>query len=406
MRITFVLHCLGIMGGVRAVFECSNRLIAKGHDVNIVHPLIPFRYTSELSAFFIQKYIKDILSELKRGNTVPYSWFPLKADLTRVTTLSPRFVNLFENQIPDSDAIIATSWETSYPVLRLSEKKGEKFYFVQHYEIWNIWNNEYYWKRIDSGLSSEADIAFAMADAVPEDSRERNIKNLVDDTYKLPLKKITTSFWLKELIEKRFGEALYGRIDIGNNFENFFKEPIKNNGLGRKLILMPYRGAPWKGDSDGIKALDSVKRKFPDVEIAMFGAKKDDKIPEWVKFYERISDTELRMLYANADIFVYPSWVEGWGSPPMEAMACGTACVTTNVGGVPYYTVHDETALVVPPRNPVKLEEAVSRLLRDDNKRDQIAKAGYNYIQQFTWDRTVDQLEKILKDVCIKEEVY
>ncbi len=406
MRVTFVLHFLGIVGGVRAVFECANRLIKRGHTVNIVHPLIPFRYTSEFSTSFIYKYTKDILSELKRGNTVPYNWFPLKADLTRVTALSPGIVNLFENQIPDGDAIIATSWETSYPVSRLSENKGGKFYFVQHYEIWNIWNNEYYWRGIDSRFNCEADIAFAMAATVPQDSLDKKIKRLVDESYKLPLKKITTSFWLKELIEKKFGEELYGRIDIGNNFEIFHKEQTPDNRSGKKRILMPYRGEQWKGDCDGLKALDSVKRNFPDVEIAMFGAKRDDKVPEWVKFHERISDAELRMLYTNSDIFVYPSWVEGWGSPPMEAMACGTACITTNVGGVPYYAVNDETALVVPPKNPAMLEKAVIRLLTDDTKRASIAQSGYDYIQQFTWDRTVDQLEKVLlESVKIIKEV-
>ena len=81
----------------------------------------------------------------------------------------------------------------------------------------------------------------------------------------------------------------------------------------------------------------------------------------------------------------------------MEAMACGVACVTTNVGAVPDYTIPGKTALVSPPKDPETLAQNIIELLENENKRKQIAKNAYNYIKQFTWDKAVEQLERIFK---------
>ena len=94
---------------------------------------------------------------------------------------------------------------------------------------------------------------------------------------------------------------------------------------------------------------------------------------------------------------MYPSWTEGFGLPPIEAMACGCAVVVTNVGGVPDYAINGETVLASPPRNPEILAQNIIKLIENEDERKRIAENGYNYVKQFTWDRATNQLEKVFK---------
>ncbi|MBA7515276.1 D-inositol-3-phosphate glycosyltransferase [subsurface metagenome] len=394
MKITFILPGIGIAGGIRVVFEYANRLQDRGHEVNVVYPLLSLRIKPKFNLKSLAGQALGATVNFKKGNKV--DWFNLKAKLIRVPTLSPRYVKIVEKLIPDADIVVATAWETAYPISKLNEKKGEKFYFVQHYEIWDVWNNNECWKEAEKIENNSNKLCLAMADISPKNKDLRKIKDLVDKTYKLPLKKITISSWLKELIEKKFGEEVEALIVNGINFDTFYKEKDACN-TEKIRILMPYRPIRWKGTEDGLKAFGMVKEKYPDVEFIMYGAKRGKDIPEWIKFYERLSDNELRQLYSSSDIFVYPSWTEGFGLPPMEAMACGCAVVATNVGGVPDYAINGETVLASPPRNPKALAQNIIRLIENEDDRRRIAENGYNYVKPFTWNRTTDQLEEVFK---------
>jgi glycosyltransferase involved in cell wall biosynthesis len=76
-------------------------------------------------------------------------------------------------------------------------------------------------------------------------------------------------------------------------------------------------------------------------------------------------------------------------------MACKVACVITNVGAVPDYTIPGETAIVVPPKQPEKLAQGILYLLQDDRRRQRIAESGNKYIKRFSWNKATDQLENI-----------
>ncbi|MGB7533082.1 MAG: glycosyltransferase family 4 protein [Halobacteriota archaeon] len=394
MKITFILPGIGLYGGVRVVFEYANRLKDRGHEVNVIYPLIPPQIKPKFSLKSLTSQALGAIENLKKGNKV--SWFDLKAKLIRVPTLSPRYAKFVEKLIPDADIVVATSWKTAYPVNKLNEKKGKKFYFVQHYEIWDIWNDEECWKEVEKIESNPNKLCLAMRDIIPENKDLKRLKGLVDKTYTIPLKKITISSWLKELIERKFGEKVEALIINGVNFDIFYKK-IDAHSKEKIIVLMPYRHIGWKGTEDGLKALKIVKKKYPNVEFIMYGTKRRKDIPEWVNFYEKISDNELRQLYSSSDIFVLPSWVEGCQLPPMEAMACGCAVVATNVGGIPDYSINGENILASPPRNIKALAQNIIRLIEDEQKRRKIAENGYNHIKQFTWDKATDELEKVFE---------
>jgi len=395
MNITFVLPGIGGGGGVRVVFEYANRLQDRGHKVNIVYPLFPLRIKPNFNLKSLAGQTLGAIANFKKRNQV--DWLNLKAKLTRVPTLGPRYAKFVEKLVPDADVVVATAWETAYTVSKLSQKKGEKFYFVQSYEIWDVWNDDECWRAAEKKENDPNKLCLAMHDVSPKNEDLRIIKDLVDKTYKMPLKKITISSWLKELIEKKFGEEVEALIVNGVNFDTFYKEDI-HDAKRQMRVLMPYRPIRLKGTEDGLKAFGMVKEKYHDVEFIMYGAKRGKDIPEWIELYEKfLYDYESRKLYSSSDIFILPSWVEGCQLPPMEAMACGCAVVATNVGGVPDYAINGETVLASPPRNPEILAQNIIKLIENEDERKRIAENGYNYVKQFTWDRATNQLEKVFK---------
>jgi len=352
MKITFILHKLEISGGHKAVFEFANHLHNRGHDVSVVYPLVPMRSGAKwYNIRNLANRAKRTIVRLRQSTRV--EWFNLKASLIRVPTLAERY-------IPDADIVVATWWETAYCVNRYSDSKGEKFYLAQHYEIWGG----------------------------PEEE--------VNNSYKLGLRIIVNSTWLKNILRDKLNVKIEALILHAPDLDQFYSEnKEKSNDTIR--ILMPYRKIQWKGIEDGINAFRIVREKYPHIQLVMFGPGSDKDVPKYVEFYEKPDSHKLRKIYNSCDIFVFPSHCEGFGMPPMEAMACGVACIVTNVGAVPNYTIPGKTAIVVPPRDPESLANACIDLLENDRKRNQIAKAGHEYVQQFTWDKVVDQLQKIFQ---------
>ncbi|MCD1294179.1 glycosyl transferase family 1 [Methanocella sp. CWC-04] len=392
MKITFIIPGIGLSGGARVVFEYANRLIERGHEVTVVYPLLPMLLLKEP---FFSKLKRNLgaIKDIKKGNKI--SWFDLKARLVRVPTLHPGNVRIVERMIPDADVVVATSWETTYPVSRLSDRKGEKFYFVQQYEIWKVWDSEECWKEAEKIESDPDRVYYGMIKVDPEDESLKEYKKMVEKTYTLPLRKITISTWLKNVIET-FGGTVEGTIINGVNFDIFYRD-CQDHKNDHVTILMPYRPYKNKGTEDGMKAFEAVKEKYPDTEFIVYGDRRPAELPDWITFYGNVSDDRLRELYSSCDIFVCPSWTEGCQLPPMEASACGCAVVATNVGGVPDYGIDGKTIVAPPPRKPGALTESIIGLIEDGARRKTIAKNGYEHIRQYTWDKATDEFESILK---------
>jgi hypothetical protein len=83
----------------------------------------------------------------------------------------------------------------------------------------------------------------------------------------------------------------------------------------------------------------------------------------------------------------------------MEAMACQCALVATRVGALPEYTIPGTTALVSAPHDREALAGNLIRLLADEDKLKRLARAGYEHIQQFTWERSARQMENLFEEI-------
>ena len=96
---------------------------------------------------------------------------------------------------------------------------------------------------------------------------------------------------------------------------------------------------------------------------------------------------DLMAFYNTCDIFVFPSLAEGFGLPPLEAMACGVPTVISDCGGVREYAQHETNCLLVPPGDADAMARAIQRLLDDASPRAQLVQAGRDTAVRFPVER-------------------
>ncbi len=359
MRITFVLPGSGHapVGGFKVVYEYANGLVNLGHDVTVVHPAMLYVDTPLFGR--AKKLVRYIHRSLD-GSYRPNSWF----------TLDPRVkvrwvFSLEERYIPEGDVVIATAWQTAEWVVSYGPPKGRKFYLVYDYEHYM------------SGTES--------------------VKKRIGKTFSKGMRIIATSPAVIEMIQLH-GVSEYGYIPNGIDFNTFKLEISIWDGV-RDMIGFPTRNEPFKGTIDAIKALEIIRAEMGGkIKVWTFGGKRPSYVPEWVEYYERPSNDDLKALNNRTAIFIVPSHYEGWGLPGAEAMACGAALVSTENGGVRVYAEDGKTALLCPIKNPIALAQTVLTLLRNRNLRIMIATNGYKYIQQFTWKNAISAMEEYLSE--------
>jgi glycosyltransferase involved in cell wall biosynthesis len=108
-------------------------------------------------------------------------------------------------------------------------------------------------------------------------------------------------------------------------------------------------------------------------------------------------DAELARFYRGADVFAFPSLWEGFGWPPLEAMACGTPVVAANAASLP--EVVGDAGLLVDPRDPGALARALDAVLRREDLHRSLAARGRERARQFTWERTAQQTLAVYEEV-------
>ncbi len=121
-------------------------------------------------------------------------------------------------------------------------------------------------------------------------------------------------------------------------------------------------------------------------------------VEEHVIFTGYVPDADLPAIYSGADVFVFPSLYEGFGLPPLEAMACGTPVVCSNAASLP--EVVGDAAITVDPHDVEGLAEAIHRVLADAGLREELRAKGLERAKLFTWERaareTLDVYRRVL----------
>lgn len=109
-----------------------------------------------------------------------------------------------------------------------------------------------------------------------------------------------------------------------------------------------------------------------------------------------VSKEELRYVYDNATLFAYPSLYEGFGLPPLEAAACGTPVVTSNITAIP--EVMGDAAEFVDPYDVNSIKQGLE-VIHNDDRLDELAQKGHERASQFTWQKATDRLLTVFRDL-------
>jgi len=128
----------------------------------------------------------------------------------------------------------------------------------------------------------------------------------------------------------------------------------------------------------------------------IFKTVKNSSVKNDIIFTGFIDDEDKSILYSQAELFVYPSFYEGFGFPPLEAMACGTPVITSNFSSLPEAV--GDAALTINPYNLDELCRAMEMVLNDDKLKDTLIKRGFEQTKKFSWQKCArESLDFILE---------
>jgi glycosyltransferase involved in cell wall biosynthesis len=119
-----------------------------------------------------------------------------------------------------------------------------------------------------------------------------------------------------------------------------------------------------------------------------------------VRFLGFVPFDTLRCFYESAAAFVFVSRYEGFGLPPLEAMACGTPVVTSNVSSLP--EVVGDSAVQVNPENVFEIARGIREVLVDEELRATLIRCGREHARRFSWERTAREILEIYREACVR----
>ncbi len=207
---------------------------------------------------------------------------------------------------------------------------------------------------------------------------------------------------------------IYNGVD-----HNIFKpyEPYQMSPYHVTLSHKPYIlyvGSERRRKNLGrlFEAFAMLRQEFPKLKLVRIGGLGRSKqlrsemlkklsslgITEDVTFVDYISELELAYYYSSATLLAYPSLYEGFGLPPLEAMACGCPVVTANISSLP--EVVGEAGIMVNPYDTSSLVQAIRRVLTDDKLRDNMVGRGLEQSKKFSWEKTAELTLQVYNKVA------
>lgn len=345
MKINIVFPEFGLSGGVMVALRYARALTGFGYDVMCYGKKLPY---------FRMKTLKDVAHAAHRL----VSNYDVELAQERCGSFQYKVPFLINNStIRNADVTIATAWCTAFDIAKLSSLKGRKYYFIQGHEIWDD---------IDKGIQS----------------------------YKLPLKHIAIAKWIDDILVSEYdcepGVIIHNGVDL----EVFKPESYKRNES--LTISMMYHLLEEKGIQDGLKVLEEVHKKYPNIKIIMFGKQEFSEKPDYIEYYCDPEQSLLVSIYQQSNIFLFPAREEGWGLTVIEAMACGCAVVGTNAGALLEIGQDGENSLISEPSNPEQLLMNVERMIQDKELRSRIEKNAITTAQGLSWDKSYRKFEEAL----------
>jgi glycosyltransferase involved in cell wall biosynthesis len=187
------------------------------------------------------------------------------------------------------------------------------------------------------------------------------------------------TFYLLPNIEKKDQILYVGSLNMRKNFISVIQAFKKLNNNKFQLLIVGNFSSNYNLSQATQSILDEAK------------------INPNINFLSNITDDELRLLYNESKLFLFPSFYEGFGLPPLEAMACGTPVITSNISSMP--EVCGNAAIYVDPYNIEDITQKLSMLLNNNVLHQKMINKGLEHVKHFTWEKAANKHLKVFNEV-------
>ena len=276
---------------------------------------------------------------------------------------------MIDTDVPDSDVVIASWWETAEWIAELSPSKGAKAYFLQDHEVFPY---------------------------LPVDR--------VAATWRMPLHKIVVAQWLATLARTEYGDTDVSLVPNAVDHHQFWAPSRGKNRVPTVGLL--YTRAPRKTCNVALDAFRVASRRFPELRLIAFGSHEmvpELPLPPRTEFHVRPPQDQLRELYAQCDAWLFSSRTEGFGLPILEAMACRTPVIGTPAGAAPEL-LPGGGGILVARDDPSDMARAIEHIVTlDETEWVRLSDLAFNQASLYNWDESTRLFEGALLTAIEKQ---
>ena len=345
LKISYILPHRQLTGGLKMLLEQMSQLQKRGHKV---------------SALLREQPGTDVLPD----------WFDAKIERTMLVPPNESYNNYLQN----CDIVVA-GW-----VEQLAELSQAPVPVV-------------YWEQGHEWLFGDCNSLF----------RNSILQRRLAEYYSANVHFAAASGTLQTMLATRY--QLNPTL-VPNFVDTDFYSPVRHS-FNNHILLVGNPSLRFKGFDVALRSLQLlwqqghrftvtwVCQTMPNVQGAKFP----------VNIVVQPSQVDLANIYRNADLFLFTSWYEGFGMPPLEAMASGVPVVTTDCGGVREYVHAGVNALVADPGDIRSLAAGLSFLLKNEAARKKLTEHGLETARQFNRENALSQLEKLLSTIATDRSV-
>ncbi len=252
-------------------------------------------------------------------------------------------------------------------------------------------------------------------------SRATQLQWTVRRTVQRAAKILTVSDFSRSAILKVYGDLEEDQVVVVPNAGSSEFRPISREsaaavvrerfGVANRFVLSVGDLQPRKNQIGLIRAFARLVKAFPQLPhtLLLVGketwfaervceAARSSGVEDRIQFTGFVSDADLLQLYNACDLFVFPSFYEGFGLPALEAMACGRAVTCSNTSALP--EVVDGAAILFDPYSVDEMVRAMADLLRDPELRARMERLGLQRAAHFSWQKSADRTLDVYREVA------